>query len=156
MTTPSSLKCNVPLPSITAQPLVFPSTSLVSLCKSDHSLLPSLKFSPILNHWTLFMLTHHPLALIIISTQIIPNLYLHVKYCFWASDSYDLPIWTSLPGYPTNTLNSLSFPLPPPPLINVSSWILYLHDWFHHTPGGLKQKPRSYPSTPAFLSILTY
>lgn len=131
MTTPSFLKCNFPLPSMTAQPLVFPSTSLVSLCKSDRSLLPSLKcpFSPILHHWTLLTLTHHPLALIIISTQIIPNLYLHAKYCLWASDSYDLPIWTSIPGCPTNTLNSLSFPLPPLLLINVSSWVLYLHDW---------------------------
>lgn len=79
----SPLKCNFPLPSITAKPPIFPSTSLAIPCKSDLSLLPSCKcpFSPVLHHWTLLMYIHCPLAFIFIYTVRIFDLYLHDRHC---------------------------------------------------------------------------
>ena len=143
------MKYNFPLPSITAKSLVLPPTSLAIPCKSDLlSLLPSCKCPlspPLLDSPPIYILIYMPM---------ISNLYLHDRSCFRVSCSHDLLLWISIPRCPTNTLNSLSFPLTPLPPTNASSSILYLHYWFHHPPNGPKQKPPSYASTPAFPSSL--
>lgn len=151
-----------PTPSITAEPLVFPSVflflrNLISLL----SFLPSFKclLSPLFHHWTLLMFTPGPSALIMIYTLMIPN-----RPCQVLLLSFRLTwllLWTSIPGCSTNTLNSLSFPPPhcfqlillPGLSISMTGSTSHLMDQNKNQLLNSCLYPAYYPSTPALLSI---